>query len=106
MGRQVNLNPERVELEYIPDKPDVPAFRLGFTVGEVCVRDNYVSMLIISDIGFNPTTTMKFDLKYRGKVIPVIFAGAEFEFQTVGIRGISFLVDRNRKDKPAGSTTK
>ena len=97
---------ERVELEYVPDKSDLPAFRLAFTVGEVCIRENYVSMLIVSDLGFKPTSTMKFDLKYRGKVLPVIFAGAEFEFQTVGVRGISFLIDRNRKDKPTGSPVK
>ena len=88
---------ERVELEYVPDKPDVPSFNLSFAVGEVCYREHYVSMLIVSDLGFKPTTTMKFNMKHGGKIISVIFAGAEFEFQTLGIRGISFLVDKKRQ---------
>jgi hypothetical protein len=95
-------NQERVELEYVPDSPNTPAFRLSFTVGEVCVREHYVSMLIITDLGFKPTTTMKFNLKHKGKTIPVIFAGAEFEFQTIGVRGISFLIDKKRLDEARG----
>lgn len=96
---------ERVELEYVPETPNLPAFRLSFTVGEVCIREHYISMLIVTDIGFKPTTTMKFDLKHKGKTIPVIFAGAEFEFQTVGIRGISFLIDKKRRDEARTTRT-
>jgi len=92
-------NQERVELEYVPETPNLPAFRLSFTVGEVCIREHYISMLIITDLGFKPTSTMKFDLKHKGKTIPVIFAGAEFEFQTVGVRGISFLIDKKRREE-------
>ena len=96
-------NQERVELEYVPETPNLPAFRLSFTVGEVCIREHYISMLIITDLGFKPTSTMKFDLKHNGKTIPVIFAGAEFEFQTVGVRGISFLIDKKRREESRGS---
>lgn len=102
----VHTQSERVELDYVSERPEIPSFQLAFTVGEVCIRENYISMLIISDLGFKPSTTMRFTLKYRGKMLPVIFAGAEFEFQTVGVRGISFLIDRSRKDKPSGPTVK
>ena len=87
---------ERVELEYIPATPNVPGFKLAFTVGEVCVREHYLSLWIITDIGFKPTDTMRFNLSYNGRVYPVIFAGAEFEFQSAGIRGISFLIEKKR----------
>ena len=106
LPKVVHVQQERVELDYVSDRPEVPSFQLAFTVGEVCIRENYISMLIVSDLGFKPSTTMKFTLKHRGKSIPVIFAGAEFEFQTVGVRGISFLIDRSRKEKPAGPTVK
>lgn len=87
---------EKVELTYVPHRPDYPSFKMTFNVGEVCFREHYVSMLIVSDLGFKPTATMNFDLSYRGVVTPVVFAGAEFEFQTVGVRGISFLIDKQR----------
>ena len=95
-ARPVFTRQEKVELAYIPERAEFPTFRLTFQVGEVCFRENYVSMLIVSDLGFKPTATMKFDMTYKGKVTPVVFAGAEFEFQTVGIRGISFLIDKQR----------
>lgn len=96
-GKPIFKKIERVELEYVPDGPNIPAFNLAFSVGEVCYREHYVSMLIVTDLGFKPTSTMKFNMKHGSKTIPVIFAGAEFEFQTLGIRGISFLVDKKRQ---------
>lgn len=94
-------NTEKVELTYFTGNPDVPSFSLNFMVGEVCFREHYISMLIVSDIGFKPTNTMRFDLKHKGKIYHVIFAGAEFEFQTLGVRGISFLVDKTRSHDQA-----
>lgn len=106
-GKPIFKKIERVELEYVPDKPDSPAFNLTFSVGEVCYREHYVSMLIVSDLGFKPTNTMKFNMKHNGRSMAVIFAGAEFEFQTLGIRGISFLVDKKRQhDQDRSSSTR
>lgn len=96
---------ERVELEYIPATPNVPGFKLAFTVGEVCVREHYLSLWIITDIGFKPTDTMRFNLSYNGRVYPVIFAGAEFEFQSAGIRGISFLIEKKRPTNAENRTS-
>lgn len=99
LGVSMRIRPagsERVTLEYVPEDPKMPAFGLEFLVGEVCYRPNYVSLLIMSDLGFKPTALMKFNLKHGSKTTPVIFAGAEFEFQTVGVRGISFIVDKKR----------
>jgi hypothetical protein len=87
---------EMVELTYVPDRPEVPSFRIKFPVLEVCERDHYVSLLLVSETGFTPTAMMKFDLTYKRNTVPVIFAGAEFEFQTISARGISFLVDQAR----------
>lgn len=93
----IKTQTERVELEYVPENSSLPSFRLSFMVGDVCIREHYVSMLIVTDLGFQPNASMRFNLKYRGRVIPVIFLGAEFEFPTVGIRGISFLIDDKRR---------
>jgi hypothetical protein len=89
---------EKVELEYVPES-NHPAFKLTFNVNEVCIRDNYISLLLTGDMGFMPASMMHFMLKYRDQSWPVIFVGAEFEFQTVQVHGISFLIDKNRQSK-------
>jgi hypothetical protein len=87
---------ERVTLTSYPTEM---AFALNFSVYEICEREYYISLLIASDMQFRPAGKMSFDLTYRGKTVPVIFIGAEFEFQSVAVRGISFLVDKNRNKK-------
>ncbi len=84
---------ERVSLEFVPEQSGVPGFQLEFDVHEVCVREHYISLLVASDLGFKPSATMKFLLRYQKDTYHVIFAGAEFEFKTLDIRGISFLRD-------------
>lgn len=92
--RRPLLPTERVSLQFVPETGSVPAFKLEFDVVEVCVKEYYVSLLIASDLGFEPAGTMKFRLTYKGSMYPVIFAGAEFEFKSVNVRGISFLRDK------------
>lgn len=92
---------EKVELTFVqdPEGTSIPVFKLTFNVSDICVRDHYISMLITDELGFQPSATMRFDLKFRGKTMPVIFMGAEFEFQSLGVRGISFLVDQKRQQR-------
>jgi hypothetical protein len=90
------IKAEKVDLEYVSDDPKFPGFTLTFSVAEVCLRQYYISLMLVGDMGFRPTGMSKFNLKYRGKNYPVIFVGSEFEFQSVGIRGISFLLDKDR----------
>ena len=87
---------DTVTLTFVPEKPELPSFKVSFQVSEACVRETYISLLIASDFQISPSHLMKFDLVYRGQCYPVIFAGSEFEFSSQGIRGISFLVDRKR----------
>ena len=89
----------RIGLEYVPDQPNQPSFSLEFDVGEVCVREHYISLLVTSDLGFKPTETMRFRLKFGNRMYPVIFAGSEFEFKSVQVRGISFLRDKAAEEK-------
>ena len=93
---------EKVELTYVADpEKDTPGFKLTFKVLDICVRDNYISLALPPDGEFNfqPGMTMRFDLKFRGQLKPVIFAGSEFEFQSLGVRGISFIVDSKRQQR-------
>ncbi len=69
----------------------VPSFKFEFEVVEVCVKANYISLWLASNLGFELAATMQFMLRYEDKEYPVIFAGAEFEFQSIKMRGISFL---------------
>ncbi len=84
---------QRVSLQL--KQPGMPSFKLEFDVVEVCIKPYYISLWLASSLGFEPSSTMKFELRYKEKSYPVIFAGAEFEFQTVAIRGISFLRDKD-----------
>jgi len=90
------IRAEKVDLEYVSEDPKLPGFTLTFSVAEVCIRQYYISLMLVTDMGFQPTGLSKFNLKYRGKIYPVVFVGAEFEFQSVGIRGIAFLLDQDR----------
>jgi hypothetical protein len=87
---------EIVRLEFVPapGHDGMPIFRLKIDVGEVCITEYYISLLVVSDLGFEPTGTMKFKLTHGENVYPVIFAGCSFEFKSVGIRGVSFLRDK------------
>lgn len=87
---------ETIRLEFVPPpgQSGIPSFRLKIDVGEVCITEYYISLLVTSDLGFEPAGTMKFKLTHGEKVYPVIYAGCEFEFKTVGVRGISFLRDK------------
>jgi hypothetical protein len=91
---------EKVEMTFVPeDGVTIPGFKLTFKVSDICQRPHYISMLITDELGFQPSATMRFDLKFRGQLVPVIFMGAEFEFQSLGVRGISFLVDSKRQQR-------
>jgi hypothetical protein len=89
---------ETVRLEFVPPgNVGMPIFRLKIDVGEVCITEYYISLLVVSDLGFEPTGTMKFKLTHGENVYPVIFAGCSFEFKSVGIRGVSFLRDKSNE---------
>lgn len=108
---KVNVPPpgfksEKVDLEYVSDDPKLPGFVLTFQVSEVCIRSHYISLLLVTDMGFRPQGTVRFILRYRRQNFPVIFVGAEFEFQTVNVRGISFLIDKNRTEQPIDDQTR
>lgn len=90
---------DRVALQFIPETAGSPAFKLEFDVVEVCVKEYYISLLVASDLGFEPAGTMRFRLKHKDQEFPVIFAGAEFEFKTINARGISFLRDKDAEAK-------
>ena len=87
---------KRVELVSFSTDPGIPNFTLAFNVVEACIREHYISLMLATDMGFKPSGMAKFDLKYKNRSYPVIFVGAEFEFQSVKIRGISFLIDQDR----------
>ena len=84
---------ESVELEYVPGVESQPSFKLKFKVREVCVREQYISLLLAGDVGFQPECQMKFKLRYQDQQYFVIFLGAEFEFKSIDAKGISFLMD-------------
>lgn len=74
------------------------AFRLVLTVHkDICVRPNYISMLIASEVSLQPNDAMEFTMTIEQTRYQVYFVGGEFEFPSLGIRGISFLI-KNRSE--------
>lgn len=80
-----------VRLVHTPDGAAGHGFTLDLHVVEVCIRDNFISLALSTGFTFRPEKPMSFVLTIGDHSYDVYFMGSEFEFPSLGIRGISFL---------------
>jgi hypothetical protein len=85
-------------LEFVA-QGEATGFKLSFDIYECSITAYSLTLAIGPDFSFEPQGVTRFNITYRKRVYPVIFAGGVFDFPSYNLRGISFMRDKKEEEK-------